>query len=118
MGIVKHEEDNERGLDGLHLKSLINDHLPAYVGGPRFVNSIFLSLADDVFISLNGRGHYAEGGTCNRFLSEERASHSVFLFTPVLWSNVIRINTFSRIGFQSLQVVKRQQVEEFAMRLS
>ena len=80
MGIVKHEEDNERGLDGLHLKSLINDHLPAYVGGPRFVNSIFLFLANDVFISLNGRGHYAEGGTCNRFLSEERASHSVFLF--------------------------------------
>ena len=33
--------------------------------------------------------HYVERGTCERFLSEERASHSAFLFTPVLRSNVI-----------------------------
>ena len=26
---------------GLYLNSLINDHLLAYVGGPRFVNPIF-----------------------------------------------------------------------------
>ena len=71
MDLVNHEEDNGRGWDDLHLNSLINDHLLAYVGGPRFVNPIFYYLADDVFISLNGRGHYAEGGTCNRFLSEE-----------------------------------------------
>ena len=98
MGVVNHEEDNERGWDDLHLNSLINDHLLAYVGGPRFVNPIFYYLADDVFISLNGRGHHVEGGTCKRFLSEERTSHSAFLFTPVLRSNVTRINTFSRIG--------------------
>ena len=75
--------------DSLYLNSLINDHLLAYVGGPRLVNPIFYYLANDVFISLNGRGHYVERGTCERFLSEERASHFAFLFTPVLRSNVI-----------------------------
>ena len=47
MGVVNHE-DNERGWDGLYLESLMNDHFPAYVGGPRFVNPIFYSLVNDV----------------------------------------------------------------------
>ena len=94
MGVVNHEEDNERGWDDLHLDSLIHDHLLAYVGGPRFLNPIFYYLPDDVFISFNGRGHHVEGGTYKRFLSEERTSHSAFLFRK----NVTRINTFSRIG--------------------
>ena len=55
-------------------------------------------------------GQYLEGGTCKCFLSVERALHSVFLFTPVLHVLVIQI-------FRNLQVVKRQQVEEFVRRL-
>ena len=55
-------------------------------------------------------GQYLEGGTCKCFLSVERALRSVFLFTPVLHVLVIQI-------FRNLQVVKRQQVEEFVRRL-
>ena len=46
-----------------------------------------------------------------------------YQFAPLLQSNANRIYTFSRIGdakltgFQNSQVVKRQQVEEFARRL-
>ena len=59
---------------------------------------------------MHRRGQYLEGGTCKCFLSGQRASHSVFLFTPVLHVFVIQI-------FRNLQVVKRQQVEEFVRRL-
>ena len=45
-GVVNHEE-NERGWDSL--ESLNNDHFLAYVGGPRFINPTFYSLAN--FIS-------------------------------------------------------------------
>ena len=67
------------------------DHSLAYVGGPRFINPIFYSLPNDV-LSI------CTGVAIKRFLSEERASHSAFLFTPVLRSSANRINTFSRIG--------------------
>ena len=47
--------------------------------------------------------------------SKERASHSVFLFTPVLRSNTNMVHFHVVMqSFQNLQVVKRQQVEEFA----
>ena len=59
---------------------------------------------------MHRRGQYLEGGTCKCFLSVERALHSVFLFTPVLHVLVIQI-------FRNLQVIKRQQVEEFVRRL-
>ena len=42
------EENNERRWDGLHLDILLHDHLLAYVGGPRLVNLILFSLANDV----------------------------------------------------------------------
>ena len=95
MGVVNHEE-NERRLDGLYLDSLINDLFLAYVGSLRFLNPIFYSRR--CFNSLHGRGQYVEGGTFKRFLSEERASHSAFLFTSLLRSNANMIYTFSRIG--------------------
>ena len=44
-------EENERRWDGLYLDSIINDHFLAYVGGPRFVNPTFYSLAND-FLSV------------------------------------------------------------------
>ena len=47
MSVVDREE-NERGWKSLYLYSLINDHFLAYVGGPRFVNPISYSLANDV----------------------------------------------------------------------
>ena len=48
LSLVKiREENNERRWDGLHLDILLNDHLLAYVGGPRFVNLILCSLAND-----------------------------------------------------------------------
>ena len=64
------------------------DHSLAYVGGPRFVNPNFYSLPNDVLSICTGVA----------ILSEERASHSAFLFTPVLRSRANRINTFSHIG--------------------
>ena len=47
-GVVNHEE-NERGWDSLYLESLNNDRFVAYVGGPRFVNPTFYSLANFIF---------------------------------------------------------------------
>ena len=45
-GVVNHKE-NERGWDSL--ESLNNDRFVAYVGGPRFVNPTFYSLANFIF---------------------------------------------------------------------
>ena len=87
------------GWDCLYLDSLINDHFQAYVGGSRFVNPIFYSLANEVLsVCMDKRGQNVQGGSCNRFLSEERASHSAILFTAVLRSNSNRIYSFSCIG--------------------
>ena len=93
VGVVNLEE-NERGWDGFYLDSLINDHFPAYVGGPRFVNPIFYSLVNDVLPVCLGVASIFEGGACKRFLSEERASPSAFIFTSVLRSNANMIYTF------------------------
>ena len=74
----------------MYLDSLINDYFLAYVGGPCFVNPILYSLTNDVLsvcISV-----------ASMYLTKEQVSHSAFLFTPVLQSNVNRIYTFSRIG--------------------
>ena len=98
----------------MYLDSLINDHFPAYVTGPRFVNPIFYSLATFVLSVCMGwlvcRGRYLQafrfrktglalcrGGTCKRFLSEERVSRSAFLFTLVLRLNANRNYKFPRI---------------------
>ena len=53
MGEVNHEE-NDIGLDGLYLDSLITDHFLACVGGLRFVNPIFYSLSNDVLSACMG----------------------------------------------------------------
>ena len=75
-GVVNHEE-NERGWDSLYLESLNNDRFVAYVGGPRFVNPTFYSLAN--FISQLA-SMYREA-VSKHFLSAARASHSAFIFT-------------------------------------
>ena len=73
-GVVNHEE-NERGWNSL--ENLNNDHFLAYVGGPRFINPTFYSLAN--FISQLA-SMYREA-VSKHFLSAARASHSAFIIT-------------------------------------
>ena len=46
---------------------------------------------------MHGRGQYEEGGTSKPFLSEERVSHSAFLFALILRLNVNRKYKFPRV---------------------
>ena len=36
-----------------------------------------------LFYQFHGRGQYVEGGTCKRFLSEDRISHSAFFHISI-----------------------------------
>ena len=97
-------EENERGWDGFYLDSLINDHFPAYVGGPRFVNPIFYSLVNDVLsVCIGGARIIREALASVSFLKNGHRPLHFFLHREY--------------DFQNLQVVKGQQVEEYARRL-
>ena len=82
----------------MYLDSLINDHFQAYVGGSRFVNPIFYSLANEVLsVCISVARMYREVVVIVSF-QKNGASHSVILFTAVLRSNSNRIYSFSCIG--------------------
>ena len=63
---------------------------PSICRWPSFRKSYFLFPFLRCFISLHGRGQYVEGGTCKRFLSEERASHCISFNTRYLYGNQIK----------------------------
>ena len=90
-GVVNHEE-NERGWDSL--ESLNNDHFLAYVGGPRFVNPTFYSLANFIFsVCISVASMYRKAAPSISF--QQHGPRTLHLF---LRSNANRIYTFSRIG--------------------
>ena len=88
-GVVNNKE-NERGWDSL--ESLNNDYFLAYVGGPRFANPIFYSLANFIFsVCINVASMYRKAAPSISF----HGPRTLHLF---LRSNANRIYTFSRIG--------------------
>ena len=90
-GVVNHEE-NERGWDSL--ESLNNDHFLAYVGGPRFINPTFYSLANFIFsVCISVASMYRKAAPSISF--QQHGPRTLHLF---LRSNANRIYTFSRIG--------------------
>ena len=92
-GVVNHEE-NERGWDGLYLDSLNNDYFLAYVGGPRFVNPTFYSLANFLLsVCMGVASMYRKAAPSISF--QQHGPRTLHLF---LRSNANRIYTFSRIG--------------------
>ena len=62
----------------MYLDSLINDHFLADVGGPRFVNPIFYSLAHDVLSVCIGVANICRGRHLLAW-----ASHFAFFFLLV-----------------------------------
>jgi len=79
-GVVKHEE-NERGWDGLYLESLNNDYFLAYLGGPRFINPTFYSLANFLFsVCISVASMYRKAAPSISF-QQHGPSHSAFIFT-------------------------------------
>ena len=92
-GVVNHEE-NERGWDGLYLESLNNDNFLAYLGGPRFINPTFYSLANFIFsVCISVASMYRKAAPSISF--QQHGPRTLHLF---LRSNANRIYTFSRIG--------------------
>ena len=92
-GVVNHEE-NERGWDSLYLESLNNDRFVAYVGGPRFINPTFYSLANFIFsVCINVASMYRKAAPSISF--QQHGPRTLHLF---LRSNANRIYTFSCIG--------------------
>ena len=90
-GVVNHEE-NERGWNSL--ESLNNDHFLAYVGGPRFINPTFYSLANFIFsVCISVASMYRKAAPSISF--QQHGPRTLHLF---LRSNANRIYTFSRIG--------------------
>ena len=90
-GVVNHKE-NERGWDSL--ESLNNDHFLAYVGGPRFINPTFYSLANFIFsVCISVASMYRKAAPSISF--QQHGPRTLHLF---LRSNANRIYTFSRIG--------------------
>ena len=119
MGVVNHEE-NEWGWDCLYLDSFINDHFQAYVGGSRFVNPIFYSLANEVLsVCISVARMYREVVAIVSF--QKNGPHTLRFFLQQYCGRTriefIHFHVLVMQSFQNLQVVTRQQVEEFARRL-
>ena len=75
----------------MYLDSLINDHFQAYVGGSRFVNPIFYSLANEgLSVCISVASMYREVVAIVSF--QKNGPHTV------LRSNSNRIYSLSRIG--------------------
>ena len=90
-GVVNHKE-NERGWDSL--ESLNNDRFLAYLGGPRFANPTFYSLANFLFsVCISVASMYRKAAPSISF--QQHGPRTLHLF---LRSNANRIYTFSRIG--------------------
>ena len=90
-GVVNNKE-NERGWDSL--ESLNNDYFLAYVGGPRFADPIFYSLANFIFsVCISVAIMYRKAAPSISF--QQHGPRTLHLF---LRSNANRIYTFSCIG--------------------
>ena len=104
----------------MYLDSLINDHFQAYVGGSRFVNPIFYSLANEVLsVCISVARMYREVVVIVSF--QKNGPHTLRFFLQQYCGRTriefIHIHVLVMQSFQNLQVVTRQQVEEFARRL-
>ena len=104
----------------MYLDSLINDHFQAYVGGSRFVNPIFYSLANEVLsVCISVASMYREVVAIVSF--QKNGPHPLRFFLHQYCGRTriefIHFHVLVMQSFQNLQVVTRQQVEEFARRL-
>ena len=104
----------------MYLDSLINDHFQAYVGGSRFVNPIFYSLGNEVLsVCISVARMYREVVVIVSF--QKNGPHTLRFFLHQYCGRTriefIHFHVLVMQSFQNLQVVTRQQVEEFARRL-
>ena len=117
--MVNHEENHKRW-DGLHLDSLIKDHLLAYVGGPLFVNPIFCSLSNGVLSVCMGVAiMWKEAVASVSF--QKKGPRTLYFFVQQSYCQtqlgLIHFHVLVMPSLRNLRVVKRQHVEEFARRL-
>ena len=104
----------------MYLDSLINDHFQAYVGGSRFVNPIFYSLSNEVLsVCISVARMYREVVVIVSL--QKNGPHTLRFFLHRYCGRTriefIHFHVLVMQSFQNLQVVTRQQVEEFARRL-